>query len=279
MLFLGGGKFSLKRDPVSIACLLMSVLPRYPNRATDQQTHLQALRHLYVLAVEPRILQTIDVTTGVPVSVDLELQLIDGRTVTAHAPGLLPELQSIHRISVKAQNQTHQSFYQCSMDLQYLMGNHHINHQALTQDSPSPGKESGKLGRQVSSPHSPWRAWAATQQAYAEVSMMQHCALLPPLYVKIKPSDAIIPSTAVGSEADVDNKKEAECSKKESLSFLLKHIFSDFHASSSFNVDEITACPSAEQVDMVTEATHAVFLKQLWQFSNVQQTLLGALGK
>ena len=54
MLFLAGGNASLQRDPLSIACLLLSVCPRFPLRTADNQYHLQPLRHMYVLAVEYR---------------------------------------------------------------------------------------------------------------------------------------------------------------------------------------------------------------------------------
>lgn len=291
MLFLGGGKYSLKRDPVSVACLLMSILPRYPNRTTDQQTHLQALRHLYVLAVEPRVLQTIDVTTGVPVSVDLELELVDGRMVTAQAPGLLPELLSIHRISVKEQ-QRHQNnvqFYPCSMDLQYLMGQHGLNHQqqqahppASTNPHPTtPGFMDVTGGtdaedetllhfrRQVASPQSPWKAWAAAQQSHVDVALMQHCTLLPPLYVKVKPSAAILSSN------ETANTTPANADRAKALSFLLQYVFA---TPTEVPLTAQPGIPSPEMVQHVKESTYSALLKQLWQYPNVQQAFLSAMG-
>eukprot|EP01033_Poteriospumella_lacustris_P008019 gene8018-5771_t len=289
MLFLGGGKYSLKRDPVSVACLLMSMLPRYPNRTTDQQTHLQALRHLYVLAVEPRVLQTIDVSTGVPVSVDLELELVDGRMVTAQAPGLLPELLSIHRISVKEQQrqQNNVQFYPCSMDLQYLMGQHGLNHHqqpahqpATTNPHPTtPGFSGGTeaeqesllyLRRQVASPQSPWKAWAAAQQSHGDVALMHHCTLLPPLYVKVKPSTAI-----VSSEETVNTTNEANADRAKALSFLLQRVFA---APPEVPLTAQPGIPSPELVENVKESTYSALLKQLWQYPNVQQAFLSAMG-
>lgn len=103
MLFLGGGNYSLRRDPVSAACLLLSFAPRFPQRTIDHQYHLQALRHLYVLAAEPRALHTIDVDSGLTVSVNVQVELMDGRVLSMLAPGLLPELSTIRRISVAPQ--------------------------------------------------------------------------------------------------------------------------------------------------------------------------------
>ena len=100
MLFLAGGSYSLKRDPISSACLLLSILPRFPSRTVDNQFHLQALRHFYVLAVESRVLHTVDVDTGLPISVDLQLELQSGQHIIAKVPGLLPQLNTVKSISI-----------------------------------------------------------------------------------------------------------------------------------------------------------------------------------
>lgn len=157
MLFLGGGKWSLKRDPMSIACLLMSILPRYPIKATDNQYHLQALRHLYVIAIEPRVLHTIDVDTGESLSVDLELTMTDGSVTTAQAPGLLPELKLIKKVAVKQkQSGCMKRFYPCTLDLQALL-----------------------LEEEERSNSSRWRSYEL---------LTRRSAMLPPLFVKVKPS-------------------------------------------------------------------------------------------
>ena len=100
MLFLGGGNYSLRRDPVSAACLLLSICPRYPARTVDHQYHLQPLRHLYVLAAERRALLTVDVDRGLSVPVDVSVELTDGTSRHIEAPGLLPELATVRSISV-----------------------------------------------------------------------------------------------------------------------------------------------------------------------------------
>jgi hypothetical protein len=123
MLFLGGGKYSLKRDPVATACLLLSVLPRFPSRTVDHQFHLQALRHFYVLAVESRALHTVDIDTGLPISVDLELELIHQKEkIIAKVPGLLPQLNTVKSISI-VNSHNHDlakditQYYPCHMEL------------------------------------------------------------------------------------------------------------------------------------------------------------------
>eukprot|EP00210_Caulerpa_lentillifera_P008130 g7764.t1 len=60
-LFLGGGQQGFKTDNASIAALLLSVFPQWPQVSTDNRCHLQAFRHFYVLAAENRTLSAIDV--------------------------------------------------------------------------------------------------------------------------------------------------------------------------------------------------------------------------
>ncbi|NXX64497.1 APC1 protein, partial [Spizella passerina] len=66
LLFLGGGRYSLSTSNSSIAALLCALYPHFPVHSTDNRYHLQALRHLYVLAAEPRLLTPVDVDTNTP---------------------------------------------------------------------------------------------------------------------------------------------------------------------------------------------------------------------
>lgn len=51
---LGAGGHTFGRSEMDIAALLISVYPHFPLDMNDNQYHLQALRHLYVLAVKPK---------------------------------------------------------------------------------------------------------------------------------------------------------------------------------------------------------------------------------
>ena len=59
---------------------MAALYPRYPLNTTDNRYHLQAFRHLYVLAVQPRCVEAIDVDTGsscyVPLQVTLKVPLL-----------------------------------------------------------------------------------------------------------------------------------------------------------------------------------------------------------
>ena len=64
ILFMGGGRYSLSTSPSAIAALVCALFPRWPISPLENRYHLQAFRHLYALAVEPRCLETHDVVTG-----------------------------------------------------------------------------------------------------------------------------------------------------------------------------------------------------------------------
>ena len=57
LLFLGGGRYTLKRDNEAIAALFLSFYPIFQTCQDDNTYHLQAFRHLWVIAAEPRLLK------------------------------------------------------------------------------------------------------------------------------------------------------------------------------------------------------------------------------
>lgn len=63
-LFLGAGRFSLSRTPLAVASLVCSLFPKFPTHSNDNRYHLQAFRHLYVLAIEPRLFLPRDIDSG-----------------------------------------------------------------------------------------------------------------------------------------------------------------------------------------------------------------------
>ncbi|CAM9600363.1 unnamed protein product, partial [Discosporangium mesarthrocarpum] len=85
LLFLGGGMSSLGRDKEHVGVLLAAFYPRYPATIHDNQYHLQALRHLYVLAVQRRGVDAVDVDTGE--SVYVPLKIITGPSHHPSKPG------------------------------------------------------------------------------------------------------------------------------------------------------------------------------------------------
>ncbi|MEJ1278730.1 anaphase promoting complex subunit 1 [Cricetulus griseus] len=106
LLFLGGGRYSLSTSNSSIAALLCALYPHFPAHSTDNRYHLQALRHLYVLAAEPRLLVPVDVDTNTPCYALIEVtykgtQWYDQTKEELMAPTLLPELHLLKQMKVK----------------------------------------------------------------------------------------------------------------------------------------------------------------------------------
>ncbi|XP_027331009.1 anaphase-promoting complex subunit 1 isoform X2 [Abrus precatorius] len=104
-LFLGGGMRTFSTNNSSIAALLITLYPRLPTGPNDNRCHLQAFRHLYVLATEARWIQTVDVDTGVPVYAPIEVTIRETEHYAESSfcevtPCLLPERSILKRIRV-----------------------------------------------------------------------------------------------------------------------------------------------------------------------------------
>ncbi|XP_011601409.2 anaphase-promoting complex subunit 1 [Takifugu rubripes] len=117
LLFLGGGRYTLSTSNSAIAALLCALYPHFPAHSTDNRYHLQALRHLAVLAAEPRLLVPVDVDNLKPCYALLEVtykktRWYDETTIELMAPTLLPELHLLKRVKVKGPR-----YWELSVDL------------------------------------------------------------------------------------------------------------------------------------------------------------------
>jgi anaphase-promoting complex subunit 1 len=103
LLFLGGGRYTLGTSDAAIACLVTAFFPRFNQVSSDNKTFLQALRHLWVLAVEPRCLIARDVDTKEIVYLPVKIKIKDkGEVGTSQliAPTLIPDIDKIQSIRV-----------------------------------------------------------------------------------------------------------------------------------------------------------------------------------
>ena len=98
-LFLGGGTHSFATTPVAVASLLAAFYPLFPAAVLDNRAHLQAFRHLWALAAEPRCLVARAAVSQRPVSAQLAIHLRDGTSLTATAPCLLPPLDRVAAVA------------------------------------------------------------------------------------------------------------------------------------------------------------------------------------
>jgi anaphase-promoting complex subunit 1 len=107
ILYLGDGRYSLTTDNMAIASLLIAFYPQFPSFTSDNRYHLQALRHLYVLALEKRCVEACDVDTNQQCMVQLEVllketTLFKETKINVIAPCILPEWKFIKSIRVSS---------------------------------------------------------------------------------------------------------------------------------------------------------------------------------
>ncbi|GAB1607743.1 anaphase-promoting complex subunit 1-like [Argonauta hians] len=105
LLFLGGGRYSLSTKPEAIAAMLCAFFPKFPTHSIDNRYHLQAFRHLYVLAAEPRVLIPENVISRQPCYVPVEIRFKDTKfykdvSYTTMAPCLIPELNLLKEVKI-----------------------------------------------------------------------------------------------------------------------------------------------------------------------------------
>ena len=106
LLFLGKGRTTLGTSKVATAALFCAFYPVFPSCPSENRFHLQAFRHLWVLAVEPRCLSAKDVDSGKMVYLPLRLRIherdMEGndtiRSQQLVAPTLIPEVHTIQSI-------------------------------------------------------------------------------------------------------------------------------------------------------------------------------------
>ncbi|KAL4816171.1 negative regulator of mitosis [Aspergillus spinulosporus] len=100
MLFLGGGSYTLGTSNLAVASLICSLYPIFPTTVLDNECHLQAFRHLWVLAAEPRCIVPRDLDSRRPISMPITITDSDGVSCTFTAPCLLPDLSRVAKVEV-----------------------------------------------------------------------------------------------------------------------------------------------------------------------------------
>jgi anaphase-promoting complex subunit 1 len=97
-LFIAGGTQTFSRSNKAIASLICAFYPLFPMDVQDSRAHLQAFRHFWVLAAEPRCLVIRDVDTGRAISMPITVHLTSSSTRNVVAPCLLPELNDVESL-------------------------------------------------------------------------------------------------------------------------------------------------------------------------------------
>ncbi|KAJ9656682.1 Anaphase-promoting complex subunit 1 [Neophaeococcomyces mojaviensis] len=139
-LFLSGGTATFGTSNLAVASLVIAFYPLFPTDVLDNRGHLQALRHLWVLAVEHRCLVARDADSGQIIgNIDATLHLVDGTTSMHRIPSILPDLDQVRRITVSAED-----FWPIAIDL-----DQHI--QSSNSTSAAKTSQAGTLRKQYES--------------------------------------------------------------------------------------------------------------------------------
>lgn len=85
-LFLGSGTVTFSTSNLAIASLLIAFYPLFPANVQDNRAHLQAFRHFWVFAADPRCLVSKDIATGQPISVPILVTLKTPKTLKRSSP-------------------------------------------------------------------------------------------------------------------------------------------------------------------------------------------------
>ncbi|CAX44316.1 Anaphase-Promoting Complex/Cyclosome (APC/C) largest subunit, putative [Candida dubliniensis CD36] len=104
-LFLGGGQYAFDSSPFAIACLVTSLYPIYPTENSEYEIHLQALRHFWALAIQPRCLIVRDISTGRPCKIPISINMKNGSVIESISPCLLPDINDI--LTLKTNSSAH----------------------------------------------------------------------------------------------------------------------------------------------------------------------------
>ncbi|KAI5993715.1 hypothetical protein F5J12DRAFT_858509 [Pisolithus orientalis] len=103
LLFLGAGRFTLGTSNAAIACLVTAFFPRFHHVSSDNKSYPQALRHLWVLAVEPRCLIARDVNTCEAVYLPVKITTREGSEKGSSqliSPTLIPDFGKLLSVRV-----------------------------------------------------------------------------------------------------------------------------------------------------------------------------------
>ncbi|KAJ3214617.1 Anaphase-promoting complex subunit 1 [Dinochytrium kinnereticum] len=115
ILFMGGGLYTFGTSNEAVLGLLFTLYPRFPASPSDNRTHLEALRYMWILAIESRCLITRDIDNRSIVNLPLQIscQLLDSSEYRRYAsvnirnedtliltstPCILPRISTIREV-------------------------------------------------------------------------------------------------------------------------------------------------------------------------------------
>ena len=112
LLFMSGGQYTIGSSPLATAALFCATYPKFPATPADNNFHLQALRHLWILAAEKRCLVPRSVDTFQPSLVPIKIIMnatadSPNTSLVMTAPCLLPDFSRIYSIETASSEYQH----------------------------------------------------------------------------------------------------------------------------------------------------------------------------
>lgn len=101
LLFLSGGRSSLSRSNLAICSMIIAFYPVLPRNTNDNKSHLQALRHFWILAAEARCVMPKDTNSHKACLVPIEIVYRgegNDKSEQRMAPCLLPPLETVSSV-------------------------------------------------------------------------------------------------------------------------------------------------------------------------------------
>jgi anaphase-promoting complex subunit 1 len=105
-LFLAGGQYAFKTSSTfAIAAMVTSLYPLFPKtESAEPDVHLQALRHFWSMAVEPRCLVVRNVDTSKPVKTEVTVDFKNKESKRLMTPCLLPPIDTIQKVTFESED-------------------------------------------------------------------------------------------------------------------------------------------------------------------------------
>lgn len=187
ILYLGGGTHTFSTSNIAVASLLCAFYPLFPTTVLDNKSHLQAFRHFWVLAAEPRCLKIYEVDTLRLVPLSIIVTLRDDTETIMNAPCLLPELTTIAKIHTNdpeywrvtldlAGNPSHLQAFRRHQSIYVRRRAAYDAHASLfsaTMQALNDAQSARRVGRQIFE-------WVFTLPTFANLDRAERALVLPP---------------------------------------------------------------------------------------------------
>lgn len=182
-LFLGGGTYTFGTSNLAIGALLVAFYPIFPSAVQDNKSHLQAFRHFWVLAAEPRCLVARDIDSNQPVSIPVTVTLRNKQEIERHTPCLLPELNRVKTVRFHSpeywnlvldleSNQTHIAAFKSTQTI-------YVRRRPAHDASTSPFQATLQALNDIETIRSPLE-WIFELPAFSSLTKAERALVLPP---------------------------------------------------------------------------------------------------